>query len=207
MSTKKTPEEHAEKTSEDNIKQESVKTNEASETTTADNSTEPAKAKAEEVEDKSKKKKDKYAEELEKVKKELTSEKDKYLRLFAEYDNFRKRSQKERENIYADVRADALIKFLPVYDNLERALKQETADEAYSKGVEMTLNQFREIMEKLGVTEIEAAAGTAFDPMVHNAVMHVEDESLGEGVIAEEFQKGFRLGDKVLRCSIVKVAN
>lgn len=160
-----------------------------------------------EPEGKTKKKKDKSEEELIKVKEELAAEKDKYLRLLAEYDNFRKRSQKERENIYSDVRADTVMKFLPVYDNLERALKTETADEAYSKGVEMTLTQFKELLTCLGVTEIEASAGTPFDPTIHNAVMHVEDENFGEGVVADEFQKGFKLADKVLRCSIVKVAN
>ena len=138
---------------------------------------------------------------------ELAEEKDKLIRLAAEYDNFRKRSQKERENIYTDVRADTLIKILPVYDNLERALKQETADEAYRKGVEMTMTQLRDIMASLGVTEIDAKPGDKFDPDIHNAVMHVEDETQGEGVVVEEFQKGFRLGDKVIRFSVVKVAN
>lgn len=159
------------------------------------------------TEEKSKKKKDKSEEELETLKKELAEEKDKYLRILAEYDNYRKRSQKERESIYADVRGDMVEKFLPVYDNLERALKQATTDEAYYKGVEMIMTQFKEIMANAGVSEIEVAAGAAFDPALHNAVMHVEDENLGESVIAEEFQKGFKLGDKVLRFSIVKVAN
>ena len=157
--------------------------------------------------DEKSKKKDKSADELEKLKKELADEKDKYLRLAAEYDNYRKRSQKERENIYADVRSDTVEKVLPVYDNLERALKQATTDEAYSKGVEMIMSQFKEIMANAGVSEIDAAAGTAFDPNIHNAVMHVEDDTLGESVVVEEFQKGFKLGDKVLRCSVVKVAN
>ena len=167
---------------------------------------EKAAEKAPEREEKSKKR-DKSSEEFEKLQKELAEEKDKYLRLLAEYDNYRKRSQKERENIYADVRSDMIEKFLPVYDNLERALKQATTDEAYSRGVEMIMTQFREIMANAGVSEIEASAGTAFDPNIHNAVMHVEDESFGESVIVEEFQKGFKLGDKVLRCSVVKVAN
>ncbi len=159
-------------------------------------------------------KEDKRAELLEamtreahKLAEELATEKEKYLRVMAEYDNFRKRSQKERENIYADVRADTITKILPVFDNLERALKQETADEAYRKGVEMTMNQLKEILEKFGVAEIDAKPGDKFDPAVHNAVMHVEDDAQGEGVVVEEFQKGFRLGDKVIRCSVVKVAN
>lgn len=145
--------------------------------------------------------------EAHKLAEELATEKDKGLRVMAEYDNFRKRSQKERENIYTDVRADTVLKLLPVYDNLERALKAETEDEAYRKGVEMTMDQFKEILEKMGVVEIEAKTGDKFDPTVHDAVMHVEDDSLEEGVVVEEFQKGFKLGDKVIRFSIVKVAN
>lgn len=131
---------------------------------------------------------------------------DKYLRLMAEFDNYKKRSIKERENIYTDVRVDTVTKFLPVYDNLERAMKAETADEAYKKGVEMTFNQLLDVFKKLGVEEIEAL-DKSFDPNFHNAVMHVEDETLGEGVIVEEFQKGFKIGEKVIRFSMVKVAN
>jgi len=169
--------------------------------------TKKTESKKESEKEEKSKKKDKSAEELEKLKMQLADEKDKYLRLAAEYDNYRKRSQKERATVYVDVRSDTVEKFLPVYDNLERALKQATTDEAYYKGVEMIMAQLKEIMANAGVTEIDAAAGTAFDPNIHNAVMHVEDEALGESVIAEEFQKGFKLGDKVLRCSIVKVAN
>ncbi len=144
--------------------------------------------------------------EEQKLKNELAQEKDKYIRLAAEYDNFRKRSAKERENVFSDARSDTILKFLPVYDNLARALAQETVDEAYRKGVEMTMTQLRSILEKLGVVEIPAV-GETFDPARHNAVMHVEDETLGENVIAEEFEKGFMLGDKVIRFSMVKVAN
>ncbi len=139
-------------------------------------------------------------------KKELAAEKERHLRTLAEYDNFRKRSAKERENIYADVRADTVVKFLPVYDNLVRALAQATEDEAYRKGVEMIMAQLEEILAKLGVEAIPAV-GEVFDPKLHNAVMHVEDESCGEGIIVEEFQKGFRMGDKIIRFSMVKVAN
>ena len=134
------------------------------------------------------------------------SDTDKYIRLMAEFDNYKKRSVKERENIYTDVRVDTVTKFLPVYDNLERALKAETADEAYKKGVELTFNQLLDVFKKLGVEEIESV-GKTFDPNFHNAVMHVEDESLGESEIVEEFQKGFKIGDKVIRFSMVKVAN
>ena len=135
----------------------------------------------------------------------LRAEQEKYLRLAAEYDNFRKRSARERESIYADVRAATLEGFLPTYDNLERALKQPTEDEAYRKGVEMILQGFVSAMEKLGVT-IYGEAGETFDPNMHNAVMHVEDEAKGESEIVEVFQKGFRLGDKVIRFAMVKVA-
>lgn len=136
----------------------------------------------------------------------LAGEKDKYLRLLAEYDNYRKRSVRERDNIYADVKADTLTRLLPVYDNLERALRQPTADEAYRKGVEMTLNQFLEAMKALGVVPIEAL-GQTFDPQLHNAVMHLEDPEKGEKEIVQEFQKGFKMGDRVIRFSMVQVAN
>lgn len=131
---------------------------------------------------------------------------DKYLRVCAEYDNFRKRSQKEKEAIYAEVKGDTLLKFLPVYDNLARALSQSTADEAYRKGVELIMNQFVATMEKLGVSRIESL-GQKFDPAFHNAVMHVDDEEKGENEIVEVFQEGFKTGDKVIRFAMVKVAN
>ena len=137
---------------------------------------------------------------------ELVAEKDKYLRLCAEYDNFRKRTQKEKESIYGDVKAETLKQFLPVFDNLERALAVSTADEAYRRGVEMIMTQFNTTMEKLGVKEIEAL-GKRFDPAFHNAVMHVEDEEKGENEIVEVFQKGFIMGEKVIRFAMVKVAN
>ena len=137
---------------------------------------------------------------------EAAAANDRYLRLMAEYDNFRKRSAKERENIYTDVRVDTVSKFLPVYDNLQRALATATADEAYKKGVEMTFNQLCEVFRKLGVEEIEAV-GKTFDPNYHNAVMHVDDDEKGESEILEEFQKGFKVGEKVIRFSMVKVAN
>lgn len=137
---------------------------------------------------------------------EMAALNDKYLRLCAEYDNFRRRSQKEKDNLYGDVKADTLLKFLPVYDNLLRALSTPTEDEAYRRGVEMIMNQFNSTMEKLGVTRIESL-GEKFDPELHNAVMHVEDEEKGENEIVEVFQEGFRLGEKVIRFAMVKVAN
>ena len=142
----------------------------------------------------------------EQPKAEPAADSERYLRLLAEFDNFKKRSAKERENIYTDARVDTVTKFLPVYDNLERALKAETADESYKKGVEMTFNQLMDVFKKLGVEEIESV-GETFDPNFHNAVMHVEDEEKGENEIVEEFQKGFRIGEKVIRFSMVKVAN
>ena len=132
--------------------------------------------------------------------------KDQFLRLAAEYDNYRKRTAKEKESLWTDAKADTVQAFLPVYDNLERALKQETADEAYKKGVEMTMNQLKEVFARLGITEIEAE-GKPFDPNLHNAVMHIEDENLGENIVAQVFQAGFMLGDKVIRFAMVQVAN
>ena len=132
---------------------------------------------------------------------------DRYLRMAAEYDNFRKRSQREREQAYTDAVSRAVTALLPTYDNLERAIKVETADAEYKKGVEMTMTQLTESLKGLNVTVIEASAGTTFDPNFHNAVMHVEDEALGENVIAEVFQQGFQIGDKVIRHAMVKVAN
>ena len=116
------------------------------------------------------------------------------------------RTTREKDRIYTDAKAEVTEKFLPVYDNLERALAQETQDAAFKKGVEMTMNQLVSVMEKLGVVSF-GAAGEVFDPQLHNAVMHVEDEALGENVIAEVFQKGFKVGDKVVRFAMVKVAN
>lgn len=142
----------------------------------------------------------------EKLQASLREQEDQYLRLLAEYDNYRKRSQKEKESTWSTARADTVKEFLPVYDNLERALKQETADEAYAKGVEMIMTQFKTVLEKLGIQEIPAL-GEVFDPNVHDAVMHIDDESLGENTVAEVFQTGFQTGDKIIRHAMVKVAN
>ena len=134
------------------------------------------------------------------------AEHDSYLRLAADYDNFRKRTAKEKEASYTNGKADAVAKLLPVYDNLERALNQQTEDAAYKKGVEMTMTELVKIFTALGV-EIFGNVGETFDPNLHNAVMHCEDESLGENVIAMVFQKGFKIGDKVVRFAMVQVAN
>ncbi len=131
---------------------------------------------------------------------------DKYLRLAAEYDNYRKRTAKEKENAWSEAKAQTVAAFLPVYDNLERALKQETADEAYKKGVEMTMKGLQDALTGLGV-EVIPALGETFDPNRHNAVMHCDDEGAGESTIVEVFQQGFICGEKVIRFSMVKVAN
>ena len=134
------------------------------------------------------------------------AEHDSFLRLAADYDNFRKRTIKEKEASYGNGKADAVEKLLPVYDNLERALNQPTQDEAYKKGVEMTMTQLVGIFAGLGV-EIFGNVGDAFDPNMHNAVMHIDDESYGKNIIVEVFQKGFIINGRVVRYSMVKVAN
>ena len=136
----------------------------------------------------------------------LDAEHDAHLRLAAEYDNFRKRTQKEKDASYANGKADTIGKLLPIYDNLARALEQPTEDAAYKKGVEMTMTELEKIFAGMGVTAF-GAVGETFDPNLHNAVMHTEDESLGENVIAQVFQKGFQVGDKVIRFAMVQVAN
>ena len=143
--------------------------------------------------------------EADALKEQLAAANDKYLRMLAEYDNYRRRSQKERESIYADVRADTVKKLLPVFDNLLRASEHEASEDA-RKGMEAILNQFRSILEALGVTEIEAV-GKRFDPTLHEALLHIEDDKYGEGEIVLELEKGFKLGDKVIRFSKVQVAN
>lgn len=158
-------------------------------------------------EDKTKKEKKPFLKKEKKpTKEEYDLLNDKYLRICAEYDNFRKRSQKEKDGLYGDIRSNVVTSFLPVYDNLVRALDTKTEDEAYRKGVEMIMSQFNQTLEKLGVTEIPAL-GEKFDPALHNAVMHTDDETKGENEIVEVFQKGFRLGDKIIRFAMVKVAN
>ena len=165
-------------------------------------------AKGEEGKDAEKKEKRRFGrkpskeeEKIAALEKEKADLNDKFLRICAEYDNFRKRSQKEKDALYGDIKANTVTQFLPVYDNLERALKQNTEDEAYKKGVEMIMTQFCTTLEKMGVTEIKCL-GEKFDPTMHNAVMHVDDEEKGE-----VFQKGFKLGEKVIRFAMVKVAN
>lgn len=143
--------------------------------------------------------------ELEAAKAAAAEANDKYLRICAEYDNFRKRSQKERDGIYADASADSVKELLPIFDNLERAT-QFTAPDKVAEGVQMILSSLPAVFEKMKIVPF-GEAGETFDPTIHNAVMHVEDESLGDGVITDVFQKGYKIGDKVVRYAMVKVAN
>lgn len=160
------------------------------------------------IKHKDKKKLKKAEAEIEKLTAQLKEEQEKYMRLYAEYDNFRRRSAKEREGIYADAYCDAIQQILPIIDNLERATQYSGDDpeSPMAKGIELTIKSCVEALNKMGVYEIEAL-GKTFDPNFHNAVMHVEDESVGENEIVEVFMKGYVRGDKVLRFSMVKVAN
>ena len=146
------------------------------------------------------------AAEVNPFEEKYNAEHDAHLRLAAEYDNFRKRTIKEKEASYGNGKADAVAKMLPVYDNLERALNQETSDAAFKKGVEMTMAELVKIFTSLGV-EIFGNVGDAFDPNLHNAVMHIENEDMDENSISAVFQKGFKIGDKVVRFAMVQVAN
>ena len=146
-------------------------------------------------------------EKMEGLAGQLSALNDQHLRLMAEYDNYRKRTQKEKESIYQDAKADTIGKFLEVYDNLERAVSQEgDEDNVHKKGMEMIFHQLEGILEKLGVTVLDPT-GQPFDPEKHNAVLHIEDENLGENVVSQVFQKGFLLGEKVIRFATVQVAN
>ena len=171
--------------------QEAGEANQAPETAEAPEASEPQKAKKEPKKDQG---------QL------LAEAADKYLRLAAEYDNYRKRTAKEKEGIWTEAKAQTVAAFLPVYDNLERALKQNTADEAYKKGVELTMKGLQDALTGLGV-EVIPALGETFDPNRHSAVMHVDDGEAGENTIVEVFQQGFLCGEKVIRFAMVKVAN
>ena len=168
----------------------------------------------EKAEKKAKKKKEKgitftreQVEQMELAVKQLETTKDQFTRLSAEYDNYRKRTTKEKDNIYQDAKADTVKAFLDVYDNLERAAAAPGDEESpHKKGLEMIFQQYKTILEKLGVTEIQAK-GQTFDPEKMNAVMHIDDENLGENEVAQVFQAGFQMGDKIVRYAIVQVAN
>ena len=146
-------------------------------------------------------------EQMELAVKQLDSVKDQFVRLSAEYDNYRKRTTKEKDNIYQDAKADTIKAFLDVYDNLERAAAADGGEDSpHKKGLEMIFQQYKDILTKMGVKEIEAK-GQPFDPEKMNAVMHIDDESFGENEVAQVFQAGFEMGDKVIRYAIVQVAN
>lgn len=145
--------------------------------------------------------------ELEKLQAEFEAHKQQHLRVLAEYDNFRKRTAAEKTAIYNNAVSDTVQALLPIADNIERALGQENATaEDMKKGVEMIEAQIQQVFEKLGITP-SGEVGEAFDPKLHNAVAHIEDENLGENVIATVFQKGYLLGDRVVRYAMVQVAN
>ena len=145
-------------------------------------------------------------EKMEALAGQMAALNDQHLRLAAEYDNYRKRTAKEKEQTWTEAKAQTVAAFLPVYDNLERALKQATTDEAYAKGVDMTMKGLQDALAKLGV-EVIPALGETFDPNLHNAVMHVDDESVEDNTIVDVFQQGFKCGEKVIRFAMVKVAN
>ena len=136
----------------------------------------------------------------------LKESEDRYMRILAEYDNFRKRSKKEQEAVYGNAFAQGVASFLPVLDNIGRAVEQECADEQYKNGILLIDKQLKELYAKLGIVEF-GEKGDAFDPEIHNAVMHVDDEELPENSIAEVFQKGYKIGDRIIRIAMVKVAN
>ena len=145
-------------------------------------------------------------EKIKALEEAAAADKDRYLRLLAEYDNFRKRSVKEKLDASENATAKAALEVISVIDNFERAVAAECSDDNYKKGVEMIYDQFINVIKKLGVEEIDAL-GKEFDPNLHNAVTQIEDENLGENVVAQVYQKGYKLGDKVIRCAMVVVAN
>ena len=171
----------------------------------ADNKDEKKTAPQQEQEVKEEVKEEKKESNEEKLQKELAEKSDQLLRIAAEYDNFRRRAAKEKDGVYADAYSDAIGALLPVLDNLDRAVGCKDP-EALAGGLALTLKSFNEALGKLGVEEIKAD-GETFDPNLHNAVMHVDDESAGDGQVVEVFQKGYKKGDKVIRHAVVKVAN
>lgn len=185
---------------------EETKTTAVPDESEAENATVQPEAKAEKEKKKTKKAEAELAalqKKLKAAEEQHLADEDKYMRMMAEYDNFRKRSAKEKEGVYADAYSDCIANILPILDNLERASKSDNL-EAVKKGLEMTVKAFEDAMEKMGVSEIETKT---FNPNLHNAVMHIEDENFGESEIVEIFQKGYIKGDKVIRYAMVKVAN
>lgn len=180
-----------------------------SENTNTEKAVKDAKAEkpAEQTEKTEQEPKDNMKEKLKKTEEELKKQKEILLRTAAEYDNYRKRTEREKTTIYTDAEAETIAKILPVADNLERALSQEECScEDLKKGVEMVNKQLIDALEKLGVTTM-GKAGDEFDPEIHNAVSHIEDKNMGENTIAQVFQKGYKIGDKIIRHAMVQVAN
>ena len=196
---KNNPQETAEETAEEIVK-------ETVEETTEETAKEAAGETVENKEEESFTVSREQMEKMEQLAKLVSDSNDKYLRLAAEYDNYRKRTAREKENIYGDAKADTVKPFLEVYDNLVRGVAQFEEGDGHRQGMEMLAKQVLDVLAKLGVTEIDAE-GQPFDPEKHNAVMHIDDENFGENIVAEVFQKGFMIGDKVLRFAMVKVAN
>lgn len=189
----------------DNDIQESEEQTDAEEAV-ADEESEPERGRKQ---DKSQKLKDKYQKQIDELQKSLNEANDKFKRLAAEYDNYRKRTQREKESIYSDAICDFAGEILPVIDNMDRAatVNPEESDSAsIQSGIVLICKQMKDVLHKAGMTEIEAL-GKDFDPTIHNAIMHVDDESVGDNKIVEEFQKGYKINDKVIRHSMVKVAN
>ena len=162
--------------------------------------------KKEELEKKEIKEQDNKQDELSKTKQDLDETTDRLKRIMAEFENYKKRSSKEREMLYNSLLADIISSFLPIIDNLEKAVEAKTEDEGYKQGVELVLKQFTDTFKSLGVEIIETV-GKTFDPELHEAVSSVQDDSLGEKEIKEEFRKGYKIGTKVIRHSMVSVAN
>ena len=188
------------------LEQESAEAEDTAVTDEAAAETQSEQAESEQQTDQQQSSEEQEPSEEEKLKKELEESKDKYLRLMAEYDNFRKRSAKERLELSATVKGNTIGEILPVFDNFERALAAETQDTNYKAGVEMIFKQFGDMLTKLGV-EIIDPIGQTFDPNIANAVNQIEDENLGENEVAQVFQKGYKIGDKVIRYAMVVVAN
>lgn len=166
----------------------------------------PADGQPEQSKEQLQKQVEELSKKLQEQEAQLKEQSDRLLRTLAEYDNYRKRSIKEKDAIYPQAKADTVEKFLPIIDNFERAMQTECSDEPFKKGIEMIFQSFCKTMKELSVEEI-GKEGEPFNPDLHNAVMHIEDDSLGDNVVAQVLQKGYRIGDRVVRYAMVKVAN
>ncbi len=171
------------------------------------NPTEQKEVKEEKKETKETKKPRKKADKTAELEQQLAEQKEQYLRLAAEYDNYRKRTQREKDALNGEIKVSVIGEFLTVLDNFERASVNADSDfDSYRKGIEMIFAQFGDILKKLGA-EPFGEVGEAFDPSMHNAVMHIESEDFGESTVAQVFAKGYRCGERIIRCATVQVAN